>query len=156
MPENLDGNLKPYVLDFTGANIGNIYMSINNTIQSIEKMANIGGVRATESRVLSGVALETEFQLLNAKLSSFANNLELAEEQMWDLFARYQNTTYNGNVTYPGSFNIKDTSTDIGNLRVAKEVATDPALLAEINNQLAELLEIEDFTSVMQSVEISD
>jgi hypothetical protein len=34
--------------------------------------------------------METEFQLLNAKLSEKADNLELAEEQMWRLFAIYQ------------------------------------------------------------------
>jgi hypothetical protein len=156
MPENLDGNLKPYVLDFAGANITNIYNAINNTVQSIEKMANIGGVRATESRVLSGVALETEFQLLNSKLSALADNLELAEEQIWTLFALYQNTTYNGYIEYPGSFNIKDTSTDIANLKTAKEVATDPALLREIDDQLAVLLGIEDFSSVIQNGESID
>lgn len=152
MAENLDPGLKPYVLDFAGANIDNIYTVINNTIQSIEKMASIGGVRATEARTLSGVAMETEFQLLNAKLSSLADNLELAEEQIWQIFAFYLGTTWNGSVEYPGSFNIRDTGTEIKNLQIAKATASDPALLAEIDEQLAEALGIEDFETTVPSV----
>jgi hypothetical protein len=152
MAENLDPGLKPYVLDFAGANIDNIYTVISNTIQSIEKMASIGGVRATESRSMSGVAMETEFQLLNAKLSSLADNMELAEEHIWEIFAMYQGTQWTGEIEYPGSFNIRDTGTELKNLQIAKATASDPALLAEIDEQLAEALGIENFETSIPSV----
>ena len=89
MPDNLDPGLKPYLLEFNGANVQNIYESIKHTIESIDKMANTGAVRTTQSTSMSGVAMETEFQLLNAKLSEKADNIELAEEQLWKLFAEY-------------------------------------------------------------------
>jgi len=86
MPENMDPGLKPYVLDFAGASVDTILNVIRHSTQAIDKMANTGAVRAPERRTLSGVAMETEFALLNARLSESADNLELAEEQMWKLW----------------------------------------------------------------------
>lgn len=140
MPENLDPALKPYVLDFTGANVQNIYLAINNAIASIDKMANTGAVRATESRTMSGVAMETEFQLLNARLSEKADNLELAEEQMWKLWAMYMGYEWNGKIEYPGSFNLRDTNNEIEQLVKAKSAATDPRVLAIIDHEIVEFL----------------
>ena len=104
VPENMDPGLKPYVLDFAGASIDAIYKVIDYSVQSIEKMAHIGGVRATQSQAMSGVALETEFQLLNARLSSQARNLELAEEGIWRIFATYQKQPFDVTVEYPVEF----------------------------------------------------
>jgi hypothetical protein len=82
-------------------------------------MANTGAVRATEARTMSGVAMQTEFQLLNAKLSEMADNLELAEEQIWQLWCMYQGQVWDGEIEYPGSFNIRNTSDEIQQLATA-------------------------------------
>jgi hypothetical protein len=140
MPENLDPGLKPYLLEFGGASVDSIYSSINHTIESIDKMANIGGVRATQSRTLSGVALETEFQLLNARLSEKADNIELAEEQMWKIWCAYMGYTWDGEIDYPGSFNMRDTQAEIDRLVKAKSAATDPRVLSVIDHEIIELL----------------
>lgn len=155
IPENLPGELKPYVLDFAGASIDSIYTVINNTITTIEKAANIGGIRATESRTVSGVALETEFQLLNAKLSSMADNIELAEEQMWRLFCQYQQVPYEVEIEYPGSFNVRDTEKEIDQLVKAKSAATDPRVLQIIDHELIEALG-EDADMIRREVNPAD
>jgi hypothetical protein len=136
METNLDPGLKPYLLEFTGASIGSIYQSIQHAIDSIDKMANTGAVRATESRTLSGIAMETEFQLLGAKLSEKADNLELAEEQMWKIWADYMGYTWDGSIDYPGSFNIRDTSMEINQLQQAKSAATDAVVLRKIDEHI--------------------
>ena len=138
MPENLDPGLKPYLLEFGSASVDSIYQAIQHAIESIDKMANTGAVRATESRTMSGVAMETEFQLLNARLSEKADNLELAEEQMWDLWFQYQGQSWLGEIEYPGSFNIKDTASEINQLSTAKNTATDPRVLARIDHHILE------------------
>lgn len=140
MDPTMDPGLKPYLLENSGADVNAIYASIKNRIESIDKMANTGGVRAVESRVMSGVALETEFQLLNAKLSEKADNLELAEEQLWNLYAEYQGYVWDGEIEYPGSFDIKNTSAEIDNLVKARSAATDPRVLAYIDHELLEQL----------------
>ena len=145
MPDNLDPGLKPYALEFSGGNIDSIYKSIEHTITAIDKMANVGAVRATEAKTMSGVAMETEFQLLNAKLSEKADNLELAEEQIWKLWCEYQGYEWTGTIDYPGSFNIRDTATEINQLKTAKEAATSPKLIQHIDKSIAEWLEVEDY-----------
>jgi len=82
------------------------------------------------------VAMQTEFQLLNARLSDKAQNLELAEEQIWRIFADYQGVAYDGEITYPGSFNIRDETTEFEHLKMARDTATDPAVLRVIDQQL--------------------
>jgi hypothetical protein len=156
MPENLDPGLKPYVLDFAGASIDAIYTVINNTISAIEKAANIGSVRATETKSLSGVAMETEFQLLNAKLSSLAQNLELAEEGIWRLFALYQGYEYDVEITYPQAFSIRDTGREIQELKAIKEITQDPRLLKEIDLRIANLLEVDDYEAKEEDEEEMD
>jgi hypothetical protein len=140
MDPTMDPGLKPYLLENSGADVNAIYASIKSRIESIDKMANTGGVRAVESRTMSGVALETEFQLLNARLSEKADNLELAEEQLWTLYAMYQGLTWDGEIEYPGSFNIRNTAAEIENLVKAKSAATDPRVLAYIDHELLEQL----------------
>lgn len=145
VPDNLDPGLKPYVLDFSGASIQSIYTAIDNTVKSIEKMANIGSIRATESRVMSGVAMETEFQLLNARLSEMADNLELAEEQLWRLFCMYQNLPYAIHISYPGSFNIKNADNEINQLATA--AATNPVdarVKAGIDMRILDWLDLDE------------
>lgn len=144
MPDGLDPGLKPYYLENSGANVESIYRSIEHSIGSIDKMANTGAVRATESRTMSGVAMETEFQLLNAKLSEKASSIELAEEQMWKLWCEYQGYTWDGVIDYPGSFNIRDTGSEIAQLKTAKETATDPRVLRKIDEQILEWMDEDD------------
>lgn len=144
MPENLDPGLKPYVLDFAGANVASIYQAITHTISAIDKMANTGAVRATESRTLSGVAMETEFQLLNARLSEKADNLELAEEQMWQFWFQYMGQQWMGEIDYPGSFNIRDTGKEIEQLSIAKNTATDPRVLRKIDEHILDWMGEDD------------
>lgn len=148
MPENIDPGLKPYLLEFTGAGVDKILSAIKQKEEAIDKIANTGAVRATESRTMSGVAMETEFQLLNAKLSEKADNLELAEEQIWKLFAAYTSTSWTGNIDYPGSFNIRDTSSEIEQLLKAKSAATNPMVFEEIDAKIIDWLGVEDYEMV--------
>ena len=113
MPDNMDPGLKPYVLDFAGASIDKILATIQETVSSIDKMANTGAVRSTTSSTMSGIAMETEFQLLNARLSEKGDALELAEEQLWKLWAEYMGYTWDGTVDYPDSFNLRDAANDL-------------------------------------------
>ena len=140
MDATIDPGLRPYLLQNSGADVNAIYNSISARIESIDKMANTGAVRAVESRTLSGVAMETEFQLLDARLSEKADNLELAEEQLWRLYAEYQGYVWDGEIDYPGSFNIRDTQAEIDALVKVKQAATDPRVISLIDHELVEYL----------------
>ena len=140
LQEGADPGQNPYALEFSNAAVGSIHSSIDKLVAAIDRMANTGGVRATESRTMSGVALETEFQLLNARLSEKAANIELAEEQIWELFGVYQQRTWDGEIEYPGSFSIRDTQREFAQLAQAKSAATSPEALAIVDFRVREML----------------
>jgi hypothetical protein len=143
VPENSDPGLKPYILQHSGANISSIHASIDQLVSSIDRLSNTGGVRATETRTLSGVALEVEFSLLNARLSEKGDQMELAEEQLWKLFAAYQGREWDGEIEYPGSFNVRDLQREFAQLTQAKSAATDPVVFRIIDEKLVELMDEE-------------
>jgi len=138
MSEDLDPALRPYILDHGGSNIDSILKTKQAIVENIDKMANTGAVRATESRTMSGVAMETEFALLNARLSEKADNLELAEEQLWRLFALYQGYIWDGMVDYPDSFGIKDVANDIRLMLETRKTVTNPKLIDLLEYEIAE------------------
>lgn len=152
LQDNSDPGLNPYYLESGGISIDNIHKSIDKLVLAIDRMANTGGVRGTETRTQSGVAMEVEFQLLNARLSSKASNLALAEEQLWRLFALYQGIEWEGEVEYPSSFNIRDQQREFEQLLQAKTAATDPRVLELIDHEIVELLG-EDPTLVLTTQE---
>jgi hypothetical protein len=143
MPENMDPQLKPYVLQFQGGQISSIYDSINNRKKMIDSMGNVGAVRATETRSMSGIAIETEFQLLNARLSSIADNLELAEEQIWQELCQYLGTPWQGEIDYPDNFALHNTTNELDQLSKMKSLSTRPEVQTEIDYRIAEMLDIE-------------
>jgi hypothetical protein len=141
LQDGSDPGLNPYYLQTSGANIGAIQQTIDKLIESINTMANTGGVRTTKSQVSSGVALQTEFELLNARLSEKADSLELAEEQLWKIFGLYQGKDWNGAIKYPDSFSIRDIQREYNELVTAKNAATSPEAIAVIDYRVRELLD---------------
>jgi len=139
MPDNLDPGLKPYMLT-VATDINSIFTAINHVTDAIDKMANTGSIRSTESRRMSGVAQQQEFELLNSRLSEKADNLELAEEQIWQWYAYYQGMTWQGEIEYPDSFNIRDTDMEMAQLQAARQAATDPRVLEIIDQKIIEAL----------------
>jgi hypothetical protein len=140
MPENLDPGLKPYLLEYNGASVDSLYKAIEHATKAIDTLSNTGSVRATSSKVLSGIAMQTEFQLLNARLAEKADNLESAEEQMWILWAEYMGQVWDGMVEYPNSYSIQDEETEYVKLQTAKSAATGPEALAVIDQMIIDLV----------------
>ena len=151
MEDNLDPGLKPYMLTVS-TDINSIYNAINHVTEAIDKMANVGSIRSNAASVMSGVAREQEFALLNAKLSEKADNMELAEEQMWQFWYRYQGQQWMGSVEYPDSFNIRDVDSEIDRLVKAKSAATDPIVIRKIDEHILEAMGEEDELLAYQDI----
>jgi hypothetical protein len=138
MPDELEPNLKPYLLQPSGSSLSSIMDSIESKVSSINRIAHIGAVRTTKSGISSGVALQTEFELLNARLSEKADNLEIAEEQLFRLYSMFQDTDFDGEINYPDSFNIRDYATDLIFYQQAKSInVQSPTLNKEIDKEIA-------------------
>ena len=144
MPENLDSNLKPYVLQFQGGQIDKIYQSIQARKQMIDTMGNVGAVRSTQTNNMSGIAIETEFQLLNARLSSIADNLELGEEQIWQEISQYLNTQWTGEIEYPSNFALKNSENTLTQLTTALSAVSNIEYKQRIETEIMSVIELED------------
>ena len=134
----MDSNLKPYLLQPSGQNLNSLMDSINHKVEAINRIAHTGAVRTTKQAVSSGIALQTEFELLNARLSEKADNLQIAEEQIFRLYALFQNATFDGEINYPDSFNIRDYATDLIYYQQAKSIGIgSPTFMKEVDKEIA-------------------
>ena len=137
MPEEIEPNLKPYLLQPSGANLNSIMDSIRHKVDAINRIAHTGAIRTTKTQVSSGIALQTEFELLNARLSEKADNLEIAEEQLFRCYAMFQNVEFDGEINYPDSFNIKDYAMDLQFFSMAKAMNIEsPTFNKEIDKEI--------------------
>ena len=144
MPDNMDINLKPYLLQPSGTNIDSILKTIDMKVDAINRLSHVGAVRSTSETVASGIALRTEFQLLNARLAEKANLLQLFEEQIWRLYALWQDNVFDGEIMYPETFDLRDWATDLELLQQAKasNIKSD-TFVKELDKQIARTV-IED------------
>ena len=138
MPDEMEPNLKPYLLQPSGQSLDAIMESIRNKVEAINRISHIGAVRNTKTQIASGIALQTEFELLNARLSEKADYMQLAEEQLFKLFAMFQDKEFDGEINYPDSFNIRDYASDLVFYQQAKAVnIQSPTLQKEIDKEIA-------------------
>jgi hypothetical protein len=139
--ETIPEQLKPYLLQPSSASVDSIIYSIKTKVDSIDRIAHLGGIRTTNTTPMSGVALQIERSLLQARLQGKANNLNIAEENIWDIWADWQNLEWNGSVVYPTGYSIRDTQTELASLKLAKELMPlNEQLNMEIDRKVAELV----------------
>ena len=156
MPDDMEPNLKPYLLQPSGQNLTSIMDSITKKVEAINRIAHTGAVRTTRQQVSSGIALQTEFELLNARLSEKADNLQLAEEQLFRIYSEYQNAKFDGEINYPDSFNIRDYATDLLFFQQAKSInVPSPTLNKEIDKEIARAVVDDDekLTIIMDEID---
>ena len=155
MPDDMDASLKPYQMQPSGANLDAVRAAINDKVESINRMSHMGAVRGTEAMTMSGVAMQTEFQMLNAKLSEKADLLELAEEQLWLLFCDWQEITADVEIFYPDAFDLRDYDKELMFLQQMKAAGVKSVTLAqELDKKIADLvLDDEQLNTAHEEIE---
>lgn len=145
IPEDLDPGLYPSLLQPTGASVDGILKSIETDIEAILRMTHTNAVQATKGSPMSGVALQTERQLLNAKLSDLADTLEETERKMWAMWADWQNLTLpaNFNIEYSRTFDMRDNHSEIELYRKAAELVPHDAFQKYIHKDVVDMI-VED------------
>lgn len=141
MSDDLEPALKPFMLQPSGANLEGVMKSIERKTEAINRMAHLGAVRGTEAVKASGIALQTEFQLLNARLAEKADLLQLAEEQMWQFVCIWQDVLPDVEVNYPDSFDIRDYPNELLFLQQARASGVQsPTFIREVDKQIVDLV----------------
>ena len=138
IPEDLSADLKPYIIQPSSQSLEGIMKVISMKVDAINRITHMGAVRNTKSQISSGVALRTEFELLNARLAEKADYLQNTEEQIWSLFAKWQNKVFDGEIIYPETFDLRDYSEDLEYLQRAKASGVKSnTFIKEIDKQIA-------------------
>ncbi|MBI5344775.1 MAG: phage portal protein [Deltaproteobacteria bacterium] len=108
-------NARPYWLEAPHSSLTEIREWVKQDIAEIYRIAKMGGVKAVEdsSAARSGVALELEYRQLYSTLSEKADNLEQAETQALDLWARWEGKVFDGAIDYPDDFSVRDIERDM-------------------------------------------
>ena len=141
MPDELDPNLRPFMLQPNGSNLQAIMASMEQKVESINRMAHLGAVRGTDAIKASGIALQTEFQLLNARLAEKADLLQLAEEQIWFYVCIWSGVTPDVEVNYPDSFDIRDYPNELLFLQQARASGVQsPTFSREVDKMIVDLV----------------
>ena len=154
MPDDMDAQLKPYQMQPSGQNLDAVRASITDKVESINRMSHMGAVRGTDAQVMSGVAMQTEFQMLNAKLSEKADLLELAEEQLWVLFCDWQDVTPDVEIFYPDAFDLRDYDKELLFLQQMRSTGVKSVtLMQEIDKKISDLI-LDDEALAQSHVEI--
>jgi hypothetical protein len=156
--DNTDPGLKPYLLQPTAQSLDGIRAAITDKITAINQMANVSSIRTTESRTVSGVSRDVEFRLLNSHLTAKADQLELAEEQIWTLiFEMMGYPDHEFYIDYPETFNTRDKMNDLTLLEKAKAVLAmaplpNAVVDREITHAVIELI-LEDQSGYQDAVD---
>jgi len=148
-------DFKPYLLQPSGGNLDAIRASITDKVEAINRMTHMGAVRATDAQTKSGVALQTEFQLLNAKLSEKAGLCELTEDQIWNFFMRWQGVQSEILIDYPNTFDLRDYGTELEFLQKARASGVaSKTFMQGVDRSIAELvLNDEDLVNAVYEIE---
>lgn len=141
--EDSDPALKPYLLQPNGASIDGIIKSIERDVEAINSITHLTAIRAQKT-AMSGIAMQTERQLLNAKLGDLSDAVCELEYKIWDLWSDWMDMPLEVTVTYSHNFDTRDVPMEIDNLSKAMETMNDPVFTAWAKREIVKLLVDDD------------
>lgn len=142
LDESVDPGLKPYLLSPALSTTDSILKAIDNAVNSIKRMTHTSSIQATTGSPMSGVALQTERQLLNAKLADMADTLKETEYQMWITWLDWQALSMpeDFNLEYPETFDMRDEHLELDFLMKARSAGVSNQMFQdEISRQVVAL-----------------
>ena len=140
--EDMDSGLKPYLLQPNTSTVDSILGTVAKSVEAIQRMTHTSSIQATSGAPMSGVALQTERQLLNAKLNDIADTLRETELQMWTIWMDWQAITKpeDFHLDYPETFDMRDEHLEMAFLLQARSSGVaNPAFQKEIDRQIIAL-----------------
>lgn len=141
--DNLPGDLKPYLLQPSGSSIDSIIKLLKEHQSMIMKSTHLEAVAGVKTIAKSGVALQTEFTMLNTRLGDKADSLERLENQIWELFQVWSGIKADDtfSIEYKKKFDLRDEVTDLTNLNTVREMnISSETLNKEIDKQIAKIV----------------
>jgi len=112
----VDRNAPQYISP-PSANSEVYFKHIDRQISKIFQLAKLegGSAQAPEQSAVmqSGVSKAWDFNQTNSALSKKAGNFEDGEVKLWQTFAKWQDTEFDGSISYPNEFSIQSIMNDL-------------------------------------------
>jgi hypothetical protein len=144
MDNTMDSNLRPYLLEPSGTSITSITDMINVHIENFLRSTHLGAIMASRGlSVKSGVALATEFEMLNTRLADKSAKMEQTEWNIWRLWFKWNGTEpdLDFNIEYAKTFDLRDEHADLKLLSEALVAGVKSETYAkEIQKQIAKIV----------------
>ena len=144
MDENTDSALKPYLIEPNGTNIQAIRDMIEVHVQAFLRSTHLGAVMAERGfSAKSGIALQTEFEMLNTRLGDKAAKMEQAEWNVWQLFWAWSGLDADPefNVEYKKTFDLRDEHADVALYSKALSMGIEsPEYIKQVQKQIAKVV----------------
>jgi len=158
LPYDPEQKALPQYIEPTHTSIAVMLEERKSIVEDIQRLSRLGGdIVGGYKQAESGVALEIRFQQLNSLLRAKGRQMERAEQRVLHLFSRWLGAEFDGRITYPEQYGIRDVSAYLDNaakalatvpsqafqralaLRIASRVlgSDDPELMAEIERELS-------------------
>ena len=156
--EQIRAGFKPEYLDPAGSvNIGANLSTIQHKEKAISKNTNMESVTGEKvNKTATGAILERTG--LDGDLGDKAGNCELAEENVFKFFCKWESTEWNGNIIYSRSFNTHDANQEITNLNMVKPNVKTELFLKWIEKAYAKAIitDEEERDKVIAEIEKTD
>jgi len=144
MAASTDPQKKPYLLQSQMFQLQGLINCIREQTDMINRMTHLSPVRNQRSREISGEALKTEFQLLNALLNEISARLHGTERSLLWLFCEWIDAAdkfESVDIVYPSKFELRDTSAEMELLSSAKELnVKSPTFKRQLDKKIAALV----------------
>lgn len=140
----------PYLLQPTGASVDGILKSIEQKVDAIDDLTHLTAIKAKKG-AQSGVSLQVEKEMLNAKLADTAGVLESTEKKIWKMWFDWQGITPDEDfyISYEKKFDLRDKHQELSLFDKALKTVPNEKFQTYINQEIARLM-ISDETDLQE------
>ena len=131
----------PYLLQPTGASVDGILKSIEQKVDAIDDLTHLTAIKAKKG-AQSGVSLQVEKEMLNAKLADTAGVLESAEKKIWKMWFDWQGITPDEDfyISYEKKFDLRDKHQELALFDKAVKTVPNEKFQSYMNQEIARLM----------------
>ncbi len=161
MDEDTESGKKPYLLQPQLFQLEGLLKAIEKKEDMINTMTHLRPVRQVRTQPASGVAIQTEFQLLNTLLAEKAAGLQMTEYRLLRIFCKWINKDPDKLrviISYPQKFELRDRESDLRVIEQAKRLKVKSEVYQKELDKMVAQITLEDdanIESIHQEIEQS-
>lgn len=154
----------PMFISPDSGNAQNYYEHIDRQISAMFRLAKLEGASAkfqgSQGVQQSGISKAYDFNETNQALAEKAMNMEDGEAKMWELFAKWQGTSFDGYVNYPDDFSVQSLNEDLEEAEKAMKLQIGTEFNKEIKKAIIQKkfqrLSEEEVQRIIDNMETSE